>query len=58
LSKAWQSDVVDAVQVCERGDGARIFVGPVEPGPGQQLRTAWSMRAAMRKPSSFISCSH
>ena len=28
------------VQVRERRDGARIFGGPVEPGPGQELHAA------------------
>ena len=51
LRKAWQSGVVDAAklaidlgglhfEICESGDGAWIFVSPVEPGPGQELRTA------------------
>ena len=51
LGEARQAGVVDAaelaveisglhVEVGERGDGARIFVGPVEPGPGQQLHPA------------------
>jgi hypothetical protein len=59
LRKAGQSGIVDAaelavdigglhVAVCERGDDARIFGRPVEPGPRQQLRTAMSMRAAIR----------
>jgi hypothetical protein len=50
LRKARQSGVVDAtklavdvgglhIEVRKRGDGARIFVSPVEPCPGQQLRT-------------------
>jgi hypothetical protein len=36
------------VEACERRDRAWIFLGPVEPGPGQQLCTALSMRAAIR----------
>ena len=51
LREARQSGVVDAaefaveigglhLQVRERRDGARIFVGPVEPGSGQELHAA------------------
>ena len=51
LREARQSGVVDAaefavdigglhVQVRERRDGAWIFVGPVEPSPGQKLHAA------------------
>ena len=48
MGEARQSSLIDAaefaveisglhVQVRERRDGARIFVGPVEPGPSQKL---------------------
>ena len=51
LSKTRQPGIVDAaefavkigglhIQVRKRGDDARIFGRPVEPGPGQQLRMA------------------
>ena len=51
VGEARQSSLVDAaefaveiggldVQVRERRDGAWIFVGPVEPGPSQQLHAA------------------
>ena len=48
VSKSWQASLINAaefaieisgldVQVRERCDGAWILVGPVEPGPSQQL---------------------
>jgi hypothetical protein len=36
------------VQVRERGDGARIFVGPIKSGSGQSCTRPLSTRAAMR----------
>jgi hypothetical protein len=69
VGEARQSFVVDPteltvqasglhVHIRESPDGARILVGPVEAGPGQKLHTPLSMRAAIRKPSSLISCTH
>ena len=48
VGEARQSGVVDAAELAveigglhlERRDGVRIFVGPVEPRPGQQLHAA------------------
>src|SRR5262245_57464943 len=47
LSKAWQAGRVDAAELAVDVGGlhvhvreGRIFVSPVEPGPGQELRAA------------------
>jgi aldehyde:ferredoxin oxidoreductase len=69
MGKARQSSLIDAtefaieisgldVQVHKRCDGAWVFVGPVSPVRVSSCARPLSMRAAMRKPSSFISCSH
>src|SRR5580700_3582401 len=69
LGEAGQAGLVDTAEfavdiggfhphIGQRRNGARIFVGPVEASSGEQLNRPLSMRAAMRNPSSLISCSH
>ena len=64
MGEARQSGIIDATEfpvdvggldiwIRERCNGAWIFLSPVESGASQASRTPLSMRAAMRKPSSF-----
>jgi hypothetical protein len=42
----------------KRRDGARIFVGPIEPGAGQELHPAVVDAHGHAKTVQLISCSH